>query len=76
MMINTAMTGINADDACEAYNIVVYWPQLACTHTSGMYDANEAVSAANYKKNEVIALCRAILLLCYPVSEIKKPKKQ
>jgi len=26
MMINTAMTGINVDDACEAYNIVVYWP--------------------------------------------------
>jgi len=39
-----------------------------------MYDANEAVSAANYMKNEVIALCRAILLLCYPVSEIKNRK--
>ena len=46
------MTGINTEDACEAYNIVVYRPQLACTHTSGMCDANEAVTAANNKKNE------------------------
>ena len=39
-----------------------------------MYDANEAVIASNYMKNEVIASCRVFLYLCYPVSRIKNRK--